>query len=80
MINDTEIVRSCETCRYCESKLLPPSIERVRICRRFPPVPIAMQNPDGRIGTMSAFPLVGVDTWCHEWTAVQAANKLMTEG
>lgn len=78
METEKEITRACATCRYCETKFAPPpSIERVRVCKRFPPVPVPMPGQGGGISFMAFWPAVGEADWCHEWTAEQAANKIL---
>lgn len=73
---ESEIKRDCMTCKFRDTIYAPPpSIERLNICRRFPPVPIIMQTPQG-IAATASFPAVGPGTWCHEWTADEAANTL----
>lgn len=77
METEKEIKRDCMTCKYRDTIFAPPpSIERMNLCRRFPPVTTVMPGPQG-FAVGSSFPAVGPDVWCHEWTAEPAANKLL---
>lgn len=72
-----EVARSCATCRFSQVQYAPPpSIQKVRGCKRFPPVAIAMQGPQG-FALGAAWPIVNDEHWCYEWTAEEAANTLI---
>lgn len=73
---EREIKRDCMTCKYRDTLYAPPpSIEKLSICRRFPPATTVMPTPQG-VAVGSSFPTVAQGAWCYEWTAEQAANKL----
>lgn len=58
--------RSCAACAYSEAVQLPQSIIPARVCRRFPPVAIAVTTPQG-LGMTAQFPVVPDELWCHEY-------------
>lgn len=61
----------CMNCRYSE----PPMDQHgnvvlgqpLRICKRFPPVPIAMAGPRGELVLQSAWPQVPLMASCYEF-------------
>lgn len=68
-------MRACATCKFSELvRMSPQDLTRVRVCRRFPPVPIMASQQNGNIGIAAVSPIVADSTWCHEYAPEGAAN------
>lgn len=38
-----------------------------RECRRKSPIPVMVQGPDGKPGSLGVYPATDKDGWCAEW-------------
>lgn len=66
---DEKIERKCESCKFSVSEMQPPpSIERMTVCKRFPPTAVLIYGKNGGQGLTAVFPPVAPASWCHEWT------------
>jgi hypothetical protein len=63
-----QIERSCVTCKFVlEQREPPPSIQKVLVCRRSPPVAILLPTGPGQYQSVTTFPVVGEALWCYQW-------------
>jgi len=76
--------RACERCRFSDVVAIDPNtLKKVRVCRRFPPMPIiSMQNgaPGMSMQFPNAQPMVWDTHWCYEFAPKlpDAINAEMT--
>lgn len=69
--------RTCLQCAYKEiQQLPPPNLGKVMICRRFPPQAI-VQQVGNQMNMTSTHPIVGPQTWCHEFKSAEPAPMLI---
>ena len=67
-------LRSCASCKFSAvQQLPPPNLEKVRVCKRFPPQVNVIGTERGPAWT-SNFPIVADEIWCFEYAPDQAAN------
>jgi hypothetical protein len=64
--------RLCVHCEFVESQVMQGQIQRMLVCKRFPPsmsmvqIPPSAGRPPGIQG-MTQFPVVQAAMWCHEF-------------
>lgn len=64
--------RACGTCRFVDVVAIDPgTLQKIRVCRRFPPMPVIQVGPNGQPGMSMQFPNAHPMVWethyCHEY-------------
>ena len=65
---------NCGGCTYCQEAPIDPnnlSAERVLMCRRYPPVPVAIHTPKG-VMIQTLYPTVTKTNWCGDYKEAHA--------
>jgi hypothetical protein len=58
---------TCKTCRYREELPIDPNnLQRMAICKRFPPTPVLMPAAPQQMQIVPMFPLAADDMHCFE--------------
>jgi hypothetical protein len=71
----------CKTCEYSELTPLDVNLQTQRLCKRFPPSPVAIiVNMGGKPGMAihNVFPTVSDDLYCYEYQAREGVEIIPT--
>lgn len=62
------MTNTCKTCLYREELPIDPNnLQRMSVCKRFPPTPVLMPSGPQQLQIVPMFPIVADDVHCFEY-------------